>query len=310
MRDLDVLIASRNEPWLQNTIDDILSNIHVDTGIIVVLDGYWPKKPIPDNPRVTLVHHTVSIGQRAAVNEAARISQARYIFKSDAHCAFDTGFDAKLIGPYDSGKFDRTVTTIPRMYNLHVFNWLCLTCNKETYQGPTPEKCEDCKGTKFERKLIWKPRLHRRTDFGCFDNTLHFQYWGKYRRRPEARGYHADVMCCVGAGWMMARDRYWELGGMDENHGSWGQMGVEVACKSWLSGGRQIVNKRTWFSHLFRKGGDFGWPYPMEDGAIEKAREYSRDLWINNKWSKAVRPFSWILDHFKPVPWWHDGVTN
>jgi len=109
-------------------------------------------------------------------------------------------------------------------------------------------------------------------------------------------------MSIQGSCFMLTREKYWELNICDEKHGSWGQQGVEVACKTWLSGGRVIVNKKTWYAHMFRtQGGDFGFPYP--NPGIKKAREYSRDLWINNKWDKAVRPFSWLIEKFDPPDW-------
>jgi hypothetical protein len=135
-----------------------------------------------------------------------------------------------------------------------------------------------------------------------FDNTLHFQYWREYKDRPEAQGDICDLMCCIGACWMMDRKRYWDLGGMDENHGSWGQMGVEIACKTWLSGGRQVVTKKTWFSHMFRTQEGFGFPYP--NPGIVKAREYSQDMWFNNKWPQAKHNLQWLIDKFSPVPDW------
>jgi hypothetical protein len=104
---------------------------------------------------------------------------------------------------------------------------------------------------------------------------------------------------------MMERERYWELGGMDEGHGSWGQMGVEVSCKSWLSGGRQVVNKKTWFAHMFRtQGGDFGFPYEISDQDIQKARKHSQALWMENTWPGAKYPLQWLIDKFAPVPEW------
>lgn len=297
--DLSVLIPARNEMWLQNTIDDILSNIELDTEIIVVLDGYWPE-PIKDNKRIKIIHHSESVGQRAATNDAAKLSRAKYIMKCDAHCAFDKGFDKKLLS-----KIEDSWTVIPRMYNLHVFNWLCKKCNNETYQGPTPIKCKKCEGSEFERKVIWKPRLNRRTDFTRFDNELHFQYWSDYEKRSESKGDIVDVMGNLGACWLMSRKRYWSLDGLDEEHGSWGQMGTEISCKSWLSGGRQVVNKTTWFSHLFRtQGGDFGFPYPISERQVQNARKRSKELWLENKWSKAIRKLDWLIDKFAPVPTW------
>ena len=143
MPSTDVLIAARNEMFLLNTILDIRKNKRGDTGIIVVLDGQWPVEPIPDFPDVQLVYYPQSIGQRAAVNVAARISRADYIMKLDAHCAVDEGFDVKLMQPYETGELDRTVTTMPRLYNLHVFDWMCDGCGHRTYQGPQPTACVD-----------------------------------------------------------------------------------------------------------------------------------------------------------------------
>jgi len=141
-----------------------------------------------------------------------------------------------------------------------------------------------------------------------FDHELHFQYWGAYNKRPESKTELADQMCCVGACWMMTRSRYWEIEPCDEAHGSWGQQGVEVACKSWLSGGRQVVNKRTWFSHCFRTQPGFGFPYP--NPGIEKARLYSRQLWFEGRWDKAIRPLSWLIQKFAPVPDWDAAAIS
>jgi hypothetical protein len=152
--------------------------------------------------------------------------------------------------------------------------------------------------------MVWEPRLKRMTDFARFDAEPHFQYWMDYRKRPEAKGDIADLMCHVGAGWFMHRQRYWDLGGMDEEHGSWGQMGIEVSCKSWLSGGRQVVNKKTWYAHMFRTQPGWGFPYPQSQRQVDHAREHSRKLWFNDTWPKATRKFSWLIEHFAPVPDW------
>lgn len=299
---LSVLIPARNEVFLERTINSVLDNAEGDTEVIAVLDGYWPSPPIADRKRVIFVHHTEAIGQRAATNEAARISEAEFIMKADAHCAFDKGFDVKLMA-----ECEEDWTVIPRMYNLHAFDWQCGKCGNRTYQGPKPKKCgkSDCPNeTEFEQIMVWQPRWNRGTDFARFDNTMHFQYWQHYRHRPEAQGDIADVMCCVGAAWFMRRSRYFRLGGMDERHGSWGQMGVELACKTWLSGGRQVVNKKTWFSHMFRTQEGWKFPYRITQGQIDRAREYSRWLWKGGNWDQAVRPLDWIIEKFAPVPGW------
>ena len=151
MPDLSILIPARNEQFLRNTVEDALAQIRGDTELIVVLDGAWPEDGLPRHDRVQVIHHAVSIGQRGATNEAARLSQARFIMKVDAHCRFDEGFDVKLMADCD---YDWTV--IPRMYNLHAFNWHCAECKHDTYQGP--KRCEKCQSTFVSQKLVWQPR--------------------------------------------------------------------------------------------------------------------------------------------------------
>jgi len=303
--DLSVIIAAREEEFLQNTIDNVLKNMRGNTEIIVILDGYWPDKGIPIHPKVTVVHHEESIGQRAAVNEGARISKAKYIMKLDAHCAVDKAFDLKLAKDCE---YDWTV--IPRMYNLWAFDWKCFKCGKRTYQAEgKPDKCVDCGSTdKFKKKIVWKAKKNPTSDFMRFDSNMKFQYWREYKDRPEAQGDICDLMSAIGACFFMHRERFWDLGGMDEEHGSWGQFGTEVACKSWLSGGRHVVNKKTWFAHMFRTSSakGFGFPYKISGRQVGKARERSKYLWLGNNWDKAVHDLDWLIKKFAPVPDWDD----
>jgi len=159
--------------FLERTINDILEHIEADTDIITVLDGAWADPPIPIHERVTLIHYPESIGQRAATNKAARVSTAKYIMKADAHCSFDQGFDVKLMADIEPNW-----TVVPRMYNLHVFDWQCRSCGDRTYMGPELEKCEKCDSSDFDMVMVWKPRRNRKTDFARFDNTMRFKYWG------------------------------------------------------------------------------------------------------------------------------------
>lgn len=108
-----------------------------------------------------------------------------------------------------------------------------------------------------------------------------------------------------GSFFMMTRQKYFDLNICDETWGSWGQQGVEVAVKTWLSGGRVLINKKTWYAHMFRtQGGDFGFPYPLSGAQVEHARKTSREVLQHDKWDKAVHPFSWLMKKFSPVPDW------
>lgn len=297
--DLSVIIPARNEEFLNETINEVLTKSEADTEVIAILDGEWPIKPVQNHPRVTLIYHPESIGQRASVNEGVSLSSATFVMKLDAHCVLDQGFDKKLMADIEP-----TWTVIPRMYNLHAFDWVCPN-NHKRYQGPSGP-CLEC-GEPTEKNMVWKPRFSRQSDYMRFDRDLRFAYWGAYKYRPEAEGDIVPIMSFLGACFFMYRDRYWELDGLDEKHGSWGQMGTELACKSWLSGGKLMVNKKTWFAHMFRtQGGDFSFPYQLSNRQVEKARRHSRDLWRKGSWPKAKHDLMWLVNKFAPVPGWEE----
>lgn len=291
-----------------NTVHDVLEHSGKDTEVIAVCDGYWPEPPLPDHPRFQIIHFSEAVGQRAATNAGAMLSQAKYIMKMDAHCSTDDKFDEKLMA-----KMQPDWTMIPAMHRLHVFDWMC-ECGERQYQGSVPEKCEECGGTEFTMAMVWEPRWqYDPTVSWLFDSNLHFQYWRKYRKRPEFKEQAptgiVETMSCIGCCFLMERERFWELGGMDEGHGSWGQYGTELACKAWLSGGKMVTCLDTWVGHLFRTGnfarsGKSTWPYPLSQRDVERARKHSRKLWLNNRWPKQVRPLSWLVERFWPVPGW------
>jgi hypothetical protein len=308
-KDLSILIPARNEMFLARTIEDILSNIEVDTEVIVVLDGAWADPPIPQNDRVNVIYLPKSIGQRAATNMACRLSKAKYVMKCDAHCAFDKGFDRKMLEAFE--KVGDNTTMVPIMRNLWAFDWKCYHCGWKKYQGPTPQKCEQCgESDKLKRKMVWIGKHNPQSTSYCFDSTPHFQYFedwkhrSQYEKDKKEKGL-TETMSIQGSCFMITRDKYWELNVCDENFGSWGSQGIEVAAKTWLSGGQVLVNHNTWYAHMFRtQGGDFGFPYPMSPKDQDKAKSFARDLFFNNKWDKQIHPLSWLVEKFWPVKGW------
>jgi hypothetical protein len=306
---LSVIVPGRNEEFMRHTVEDVLAHSGPYTEVIAVCDGYWPTPGLVDHPRLQMIHFSEPVGQRAATNAGAMLSRAKYIMKLDAHCATDEGFDAKLIEDMQPD-----ITMIPAMHRLHVFDWHCNGCGERVYQGTKPKECGECHGTDFTKIMVWQPRFeYPATTTWRFDKSLHFQYWRKAKHQDWYKAQEptglVETMSCIGCCFLMDRDRYWELGGMDEGHGSWGQMGTELACKSWLSGGRMVTSLKTWIAHLFRTGnfgqnGESSWPYPISQRDIDAARKHSRELWLNDAWPQAVRPLSWLIEHFAPVPEW------
>ncbi|MBE3140933.1 MAG: glycosyltransferase [Thermoplasmata archaeon] len=279
---LSVLIPARNEIYLERTIRDVLDNAQGEVEVLVALDGYLPDPQIDlkDN-RVIFYHYPESIGQRQCINALAKVAKGKYIMKLDAHCAVDKGFDVKMMADC---KYDET--HIARMYNLDVNTW-------------KPKSFEDTIAA------VRRGKLHDYMYIGWNEkNELRTLYYtGNLNKQIHTNAKLIDdTMSCMGPCFFMHKDRFWELGGCDESHGGWGQQGIEVACKAWLSGGSLKVNKKTWFAHWFRAN-DGGYPYPMSGNAVAKARDYSKDLWLNDKWPLATRKFQWLLDKFNPPTW-------
>ena len=293
-KDLSVIIASRNEMFLGHTVRNVLAKMGADTDVIVILDGAWPTEALPQHDRLNVIYHAESIGQRAACNEGVRLSKAKYIMKLDAHCRLDQGFDVKLIA--SAKELGREVCQVPKQFNLHAFDWVCPDGHRR-YQSPSGP-CKEC-GKPTTRDIMFRPRWNRMTNRWLFDKDLKFGYW-----QSREKGPYIETMSLLGACWFLDREWFWELGGLDEKHGSWGQMGTEIACKTWLSGGRLVTNMNTWFAHMFRtQGGDFGFPYNISGRQQEHAQRYSRDIWKNDKWPKAKHSFQWMIDKFKPPGW-------
>lgn len=308
--DLTVMIPARNEEFLGRTIQDVLEHIKGNTEIIVILDGYLPEVPLKSDPRITIIYNPVAVGQRGATNQAAKIARGKYVLKMDAHVALDDGFDLKMLEAYS--KLDDNVTMIPLMRNLHVFDWVCPNGHRR-YQGNSGV-CEEC-GKPTIKDIVWIPKKSPTTFTFRFDKTMHFQYWGELAKRPEnIKGalcndgtYDTNLretMSIQGSCFMLTKEKYFELDICSEDFHSWGQQGVEVACKTWLSGGRVISNLNTWYAHMFRtKGGDFGFPYHNPQNLVNENREKSRELFQKDNWPLATKKFQWLLDKFNPPDW-------
>jgi len=296
-KDLSIIIPARAEMFLAKTIENILENIEGNTEIIAVLDGQWADPPLPVDERVTVLFYPKSIGQRAACNRAVSVSDAKYVMKIDAHCSFDKGFDAMMMKDMQPDW-----TFVPLMKNLHAFDWVCPDGHSR-YQGPSGP-CEEC-GKPTERDILWHAKKSPNSTSYRVNSALEFKYFGEYKKKQT--GDLVETMSLQGSCFMVTREKYHELNLCDETWGSWGGQGAEVAIKTWLSGGRVMCNKKTWYAHLFRtQGGDFSFPYSNPGREQKKAKNQLRDTFLNNKWDKQIYPLSWLLDKFAPVPDWSD----
>jgi hypothetical protein len=286
----------------------LLENLQGSTEIIAVLDGYEvPIPSIPHDPKVTIIGHTTSVGQRAACNEAARLSQSKYLMKMDAHCSVDKGMDIKMLEAMNDDW-----TFVPIMRNLWAFDWVCKKCNNKRYQGPTPVDCPNCDNkTDFEKDIKWIGKESPQSKAYCFDSEPHFQYFREYSKRPEGQGSLTETMSLQGSCFMLTKEKWFELNVCDESFGSWGSQGLEVAIRTWLSGGKCMVNHKTWYAHMFRtQGGDFSFPYSISGRQVSHAKQTARETFYKGKWDKAIHPLSWLVEKFWPVPGWTQEELN
>lgn len=286
---VSVIIPARNEIYLEKTVRNILENAEGDIEVLIALDGWVPNPQIViGDERVVFYHFKDAIGHLAATNELAKVAKGKFIMKLDAHCAVGKGFDVIL-----ARDCEYDMTMIPRMYNLDVETW------KPRY---------------FDN---WERAIRQRK---CHDylyiyinerGELRTQYYPSHENKKlhyERKDILIDeTMSCMGPCFFMHKDRFFELDGCDTTGGRmWGQQAVELACKAWLSGGKLMVNKKTWFAHWFRGGQ--GWPYPISGNHIDKVRKHSKELWLNDKWPLAKRKFMWMVEKFNPPGWEKENI--
>lgn len=294
---LSILIPARHEEFLFNTIEDILAHSEANTEILVGLDGEWAMTPIPQHDRVTVVYYPESIGQRAMTNQLCKLARGKYVMKVDAHCSFRQGFDKSMLKAFK--EVGDNVVMAPAMRNLWAFNWFC-ECGFTHYQDKG-EKCPQC-GKEMKKDLKWVAKKHPQSTSFCFDSEPKFQYFPEYRKKQV--GDYVESMSLQGSCFMLSREKYWELNICDEDFGSWGSQGIEVACKFWLSGGRVLVNKKTWYAHLFRTKPEngFGFPYKQSEQKIQEAKEKAKHTFFKGNWDKQIHPLSWLVEKFWPIP--------
>lgn len=289
MSKVSIIIPARNEVFLQRTIQDILAKAKGDFEIIPVLDGYWVKpEEIVEDKRVVYLHFGEARGMRNAINSAVRIARGEYLLKCDAHVMFDEGFDVKLLEGVPSyiEKLEESATpdnwiVIPRRKRLDAEKWKIQDVGKPDvdYEALSSPADNGVKGN------IWTERILERFGKSQYDidENLSFQ----------------------GSCWFMPKSHYENnLKGMSEvGYGTFVREAQEIGLKTWLSGGKIYINKKTWYAHL-HKGNKYGRMYFLNTREIEAGNKYCDEFWFGNKWNEAKYDLAWLIERFMPVPTW------
>ena len=97
---VSIIIPSRQERFLNNTVNDVLSNATGEIEVFVGLDGYdLPYEELIKDPRVYYVRLPMYKGwmnKRAIINQSVAIAKGKYVMALDAHCMVGKGFDEIL----------------------------------------------------------------------------------------------------------------------------------------------------------------------------------------------------------------------
>jgi glycosyltransferase involved in cell wall biosynthesis len=258
---LSIIIPSYKDKCLQPTIDDIRKNAKGEIEIIVIFDGYQDDTI---TGATMIIHNENRRGLRDSVNSGVAVSRGEYLLKCDSHCMFDEGFDVKLLADIE----DNWVV-IPRRYKLDTDKWIICENDNGSIDG--------------ERLVIDLP-----------DRIAGTQW--HYREKRRKNILVDEIMVFQGSCWVMSRKHWDFLGGLqEEGYGTFTQEPIEIALKTWLSGGKVMVNKKTWYAHQHRK---FGRTHRLANGEVAAGNSYSRDFWLNNRWDKRIHDIEWLVERF------------
>lgn len=274
MSKVSVIIPSRNERFLPNTIDDLLSKAAGEVEIFAMLDGYWPDPPLKEDRRLIVLHRGQAQGMRAAINGAAQIASGEFLMKCDAHCMFAEGWDAAL-----KADCDGDWVVIPRRCSLNAEEWTTLEKTPVDYEYLCFPYAQEEPGI---HGRIWTERAKERAHLD-FDEDMSFQ----------------------GSCWFTTTEHFRErIGGLtEEGYGTFIGEPQEIGLKTWLGGGKQFRNKRTWYAHL-HKGKQYGRGYFVGKHELKIGNAYSVDYWMNNRWPGRIHDIEWLVERFWPVPTW------
>jgi hypothetical protein len=216
--------------------------------------------------------------------------------KLDAHCKLPLGFDEVLEADCDGDWI-----VIPRRYSLDDATWEVRTARPFVdyeylgwpyrWQGRIP------KSRLSFHAWVWDGRIAERID-RLVDENMSFQGSCWFTTRKHFDG-------CIGR--------------MDDRgYGTFIGEAQELGLKTWLSGGKVMTNKKTWYAHLW-KGVPYRAAYKKIHGVaytrighqeLIEGNQFCIDYWLNNRWPERKYDLSWLIERFWPVPSWNEDRSK
>ncbi|GEM_PF-1969692 len=270
MAKVSVLIPSRDEKFLANTIEDMVKKASGEVEVIAILDGPTSYPVIPEYSNVKIINLPSPQGMRHGINLAATLAKGKYLMKIDAHCVITHGYDEIL-----QSECEDNWVVVARRNELSP-EW------KITDTTPVDYFYMSCPWTSpqgYMRMCRWITRDKQRSEI-MLDETMTFS----------------------GSMWFMSREHFFKrIKMMDEDRfGQWSGEPEELACKTWLGGGKVMINKKVTFAHMRKT--NIGRPYHISwNDALKGLRESAR-YWSSDEWPDRIHNFEWLIDHFWPLP--------
>ncbi len=282
-------IATTNEGVnvLVRTVQDVYEKATGDFEVLVGFNGK-PYLDFPDYPNLKVTRLPENAGYKMMVNLLASMARGKYLYKSDAHCSFDRGFNEIL----QEGMQDNWIV-MPRFYVLDGKTW---KWQDERFYDYFYLSCPftDPKGFRFKAGGHWLERTKERIlTHPSMDET------------PSIHG----------SGWFVDRDFFLnKLGGFPNvDPMGHGQDSVHLPLKTWLGKweGKVMVNKNTWYAHMHQDGNQRGF---VED---KRQTEYTYKLfaeyWMGDKWHERAKDIDWFIEKFNMPTWpenWRELMWN
>ncbi len=273
MAKLSVIIPSRGERFLEQTIYDVLAKARGDIEVIVGLCGPAARafeKPVTD-PRVQFFDLAVgdTSQMRHMVNVGAKLSTGDYLMKLDAHCLLADGFDDVLIRDHQPN----WVQSLERR-RLDAENWCELADDRPPVQA---------------EYLMWRPLRVK--------HELHGYRWDAEVRAHVPEG---DTLSFQGSCWFMTKEWFRVCGFMQtEGYGGFFGEPEEIMFRTRKLAGDVKVNRNTWYAHL-HKGKQYGRGWSVNRVEQSQSYEFVFQVWVRQHWAL----FCDIIDRFMPIPGW------
>lgn len=246
---------------------DALQKATGDVEVIAVIDGPTECAVPVGFERVRLICLDEPHGMRHGINLAAQAATGDYLLKLDAHCVLSEGYDEVL-----KAECDDDWVVVARRNELSTDWQISDTTPVDYFYMSNPWTSPQG----YMRMSRWISRDRQRRDVSL-DETMSFS----------------------GSFWFMPK-AYFEkrIGSMDEKRfGPWSGEPEEIACKTWLTGGKVMINKRVVYAHMRGKRS-----YRVPWSHALRGLQASANYWANDKWPERTRNFEWLIDHFWPLP--------